>query len=248
MLVLEMLVHMLLIQASHDRTEPCACDPLAESIDSVRVCKRHMRRFTRNAPDSRHGSASAMLIISHAHLQPSSSHSHHRTRIIAFASSHWYHRIRIIAFVSSPRIIAFASSHSHHRIRIIALASSHSHHRSRIIAVASSQLHHRSHIIASSHSHPRILAFASSHSHPRIRILTFASSHSIRRGTFDFQPTLLLVSPSCSCYPLARVTLCLLCGAMLIHDMTTLGRASFAAVLDEVLCQSHQAPVAMPSL
>jgi hypothetical protein len=35
---------------------------------------------------------------------------------------------------------------------------------------------------------------------------------------------------------------------MLIHDMTTLGRASFAAVLDEVLCQSHQAPVAMPSL
>ena len=199
MLVLEMLVHMLLIQASHDRTEPCACDPLAESIDSVRVCKRHMRRFTRNVPVSRHGSASAMLIISHAHLQPSSSHSHHRTRIIAFASSHW-----------------------HHRIRIIAVASSQSHHRSRIIA--------------------------SSHSHPRIRILTFASSHSIRRGTFDFQPTLLLVSPSCSCYPLARVTFCLLCGTMLIHDMTTLGRASFAAVLDEVLCQSHQAPVAMPSL
>jgi len=211
MLVLEMLVHMLLIQASHDRTEPCACDPLAESIDSVRVCKRHMRRFTRNVPVSRHGSASAMLIISHAHLQPSSSHSHHRTRIIAFASSHWHHRIRIIA-------------------------------------VASSQSHHRSRIIASSHSHPRILAFASSHSHPRIRILTFASSHSIRRGTFDFQPTLLLVSPSCSCYPLARVTFCLLCGTMLIHDMTTLGRASFAAVLDEVLCQSHQAPVAMPSL
>ena len=86
MLVLEMLVHMLLIQASHDRTEPCACDPLAESIDSVRVCKRHMRRFTRNVPVSRHGSASAMLIISHAHLQTSSSHSHHRTRIIAFAS------------------------------------------------------------------------------------------------------------------------------------------------------------------
>ena len=166
MLVLEMLVHMLLIQASHDRTEPCACDPLAESIDSVRVCKRHMRRFTRNVPVSRHGSASAMLIISHAHLQPSSSHSHHRTRIIAFASSHWHHRIRIIA-------------------------------------VASSQSHHRSRIIASSHSHPRILAFASSHSHPHIRIIAF---HSARHVRFPAHPlarvTLLLVLPSCSCYPL----------------------------------------------
>jgi hypothetical protein len=203
MLVLEMLVHMLLIQASHDRTEPCACDPLAESIDSVRVCKRHMRRFTRNVPVSRHGSASAMLIISHAHLQPSSSHSHHRTRIIAFASSHWYHRIRIIAFVSSPRIIAFASSHSHHRIRIIALASSHSHHRSRIIAVASSQSHHRILAFASSHPRIRILAFASSHSHPHIRIIAF---HSARHVRFPAHPlarvTLLLVLPSCSCYPL----------------------------------------------
>ena len=152
MLVLEMLVHMLLIQASHDRTEPCACDPLAESIDSVRVCKRHMRRFTRNVPVSRHGSASAMLIISHAHLQPSSSHSHHRTRIIAFASSHWHHRIRIIAV---------ASSQSHHRSRII--ASSHSH--PRILAFASSH----------SHPHIRIIAFHSARhvrfpAHPLARV------------------------------------------------------------------------------
>jgi hypothetical protein len=219
MLVLEMLVHMLLIQASHDRTEPCACDPLAESIDSVRVCKRHMRRFTRNVPVSRHGSASAMLIISHAHLQPSSSHSHHRTRIIAFASSHWYHRIRIIAFVSSPRIIAFASSHSHHRIRIIALASSHSHHRSRIIAVASSQSHHR--ILAFASSHPRIRILASSHSHPRIRILAFASSHSHHRIPFG-EARSISSPPSCSCHPLARVTLLLV-----LPSVYSAGRCSF---------------------
>jgi len=205
MLVLEMLVHMLLIQASHNRTEPCARDPLAESIDSVRVCKRHMRRFTRNVPVSRHGSASAMLIFS----------LHHRIRIIALASSHSHHRIGIIAFASSHSYHRLASSHSHHRTRIIAFASSHWHHRIRIIAVASSQSHHRSRIIASSHSHPRILAFASSHSHPRIRILAFASSHShphiriiafhsARHVRFPAHPlarvTLLLVLPSCSCY------------------------------------------------
>jgi hypothetical protein len=184
MLVLEMLVHMLLIQASHDRTEPCACDPLAESIDSVRVCKRHMRRFTRNAPDSRHGSASAMLIISHAHLQPSSSHSHHRTRIIAFASSHW-----------------------HHRIRIIAVASSQSHHRSCIIAVTS--------------SHPRIRILASSHSHPRIRIIAFASSHSHHRIPFG-EARSISSPPSCSCHPLARVTLLLV-----LPSVYSAGRCSF---------------------
>ena len=155
--------------------------------------------------------------FSHAHHQPcsssafiiafASSHSHHRIRIIALVSSHSHHRIRIIA--------------SHHRIRIIALASSHSHHRIGIIAFASSQSHHRSRIIAVASSHPRIRILASSHSHPRIRILAFASSHSHHRIPFG-EARSISSPPSCSCHPLARVTLLLV-----LPSVYSAGRCSF---------------------